>query len=930
VKAAEPIRRASQQPVSGGVQAHTTLIGRDHELSDLRSRIESIEDEGSSIVVRGAAGMGKSTLLAACAEIADRADVLVLRTSGIESESMLPFAGLRQLLTPLLTDTPSVPDVQHRALLTAFGLLEGPAPQLFLVALATLNLIADTAVARPVVLIVDDVQWMDPASNDVLAFISRRIQYDPIVLVAGIRDGHDAALASTGAREIFLRGLDEASAIELLDSSDDELTPDARTAILSYARGNPLALVELPRAWRSAGAEVLDAMSTKVPLTTRLERAFAARIMDLPQNTRDALLIAAVDDDENLEEILAGASILSGTETTLAVLESAQDADLVSFDGLAVRFRHPLVRSGVLHNESLHRQQSAHAAMSETLDAQPFRKVWHQAQSVHGPDDEIADRLDASHMQSLARGSIATAVAALERSAELTSDSTLRGRRLLLAAQHAFALGHVDVVKRLVDSAQRNKLSEPDRARAEWLRQIFTEGELGTSGPIIQLCDFAARCVAVGENDLALDLLASAALRSWWAVPERTVRSRLIEIAESMTDFQDDARLIAAIALTEPQAKGRQTQDRLNRIPSAEVTDAEQLVQLGNAARAAGAEVRATDFYDRAESKVREHGQLGLLPRILAVHAAVCIDLGDWRRTAQSLDEAQRVAIETGQPTWGTGIEAVEVVFLGHLGKTAEALQRAAALESAMSDRVANDFLSLAQFARGAAYLSAGEPSAAYAQLVPMFDASDRRHHPRETLSALMLLVEAAVQSGHAEAIKPIVERMELLAEETQSPILQVHLLYSRPLLAKPSAAEALFRLGLTEDLTRWPWPRARLELEFGNWLRRQRRPIESREPLRSALATFDLIGAAGWARTARSALRAAGELDTAHNTEASESLMNAQEMQIARLAAEGLSNREIGQRLFLSPRTVGSHLYRIYPKLGIKSRAQLSARLPE
>jgi DNA-binding CsgD family transcriptional regulator len=149
-------------------------------------------------------------------------------------------------------------------------------------------------------------------------------------------------------------------------------------------------------------------------------------------------------------------------------------------------------------------------------------------------------------------------------------------------------------------------------------------------------------------------------------------------------------------------------------------------------------------------------------------------------------------------------------------------------------------------------------------------------------------------------------------------------------LLAKPSAAEALFRLGLTEDLTRWPWPRARLELEFGNWLRRQRRPIESREPLRSALATFDLIGAAGWARTARSALRAAGELDTAHNTEASESLMNAQEMQIARLAAEGLSNREIGQRLFLSPRTVGSHLYRIYPKLGIKSRAQLSARLPE
>jgi ATP/maltotriose-dependent transcriptional regulator MalT len=369
---------------------------------------------------------------------------------------------------------------------------------------------------------------------------------------------------------------------------------------------------------------------------------------------------------------------------------------------------------------------------------------------------------------------------------------------------------------------------------------------------------------------------------------------------------------------------------RLATISVGTVSDADKLLQLGMAARAIGAEVAAADYFDKAESTIREQGQLGLLPHVLAINAAVSIDLGDWRRAARSLDEARRVATETGQPTWRTGVEAVEAVYLGLRGDTEAALRQAASLYRAFSDRGANDFLCLAQLARGGAYLSAGKPATAYTELKPVFEQSDPRHHPRESLSALMLFVEAAVGCHNDDAARAVVDRMEVLAGQTQSQVLDIQLLYARPVLAADVDAEKLFLDGLAHDLTRWPWPRARIQLAYGNWLRRQHRGAESREPLRSALSTFELIGASGWVREARSGLRSAGDREVSTTTGSSEALLNAHEMQIAQLAADGLSNREIGQQIYVSPRTVGSYLYRIYPKLGITSRTQLSARLTQ
>ncbi|MEO5877576.1 MAG: LuxR C-terminal-related transcriptional regulator, partial [Streptosporangiaceae bacterium] len=708
----------------------------------------------------------------------------------------------------------------------------------------------------------------------------------------------------------------------------DGLTGADRRTILNHARGNPLALVELPVIWGSAGAEVRRAVSAMVPLSTRLERAFAARIQELPAATRDALLIAAVNAEESLIEVLAGTAILSDSRVTTEILEPAQQAHLITYDEVIIRFRHPLIRSGVLYSEPLSRRQAAHAAMNDVLLSYPYRCVWHQAQAVDGPDDNVADLLEASHLESIARGSVAIAVAALERSAQLTTDSRRRGRRLLVAAQLAFALGDNDRVSRLVEAAEGNDLSDLDLARAEWMREIFSEGKLGDSTRILELCEFAARCAESGEHDLALDLLAGASLRSWWAVADPAARDRVITVAESLTGLQDNPLCIRAIAATEPLVRGRQTGLRLAAINAGSVADVDQLRDLGMAARAVGAEVLAAGFLDSAESKLREQGKLGLLPHVLTVQAAVCLDLGDWRRTAHSLEEAHRLAAETNQPNWEFGAAAVEAMFNGLTGNTEKALRRAEDLERTFSQPKSNVFRSLALIARGAAYLSAGQHAPAYAVLEPLLDPSDPRHHPRESYSAIMLLAEAGAGSGSRAAARAVVARMEILAETTQSPVIAVQLLYARPVLADDDDAERLFRLGLAQDLTRWPWPRARIQLAYGDWLRRNRRLAESREPLRSALATFDLIGATGWARQARVGLRAAGERVSATSAAPAESQMTAQEMQIARLAAEGLSNREIGQRLYLSPRTVGSHLYRIFPKLGIRSRSQLSAHL--
>ena len=906
------------------------LIGRDKELAALAGLIDQVHDRGAAIAVHGEAGIGKSSLLRAAAEYGRQSGLAVLRTEGVEAEARLPFAGLHQLLRPVLDATGRLPAPQRQALAAAFGTGEGDRPEPFMIALATLNLLADEAARCPLLLVADDVQWLDPPSCDVLAFIARRLGSDPVVLIGAVRKGHEVPFTWAGLPLVDLRGLDDRSSRAMLAEHGAGLSYATGERILRVAAGNPLALVELPVAVRAAAGSALDLAPHLMPLTARLEQAFSTRLTDLPQVARDALLVAAVDDSDDLQEILAGASALAGRSVGTDALEAAVRAGLVSFDGLHVRFRHPLVRSGVLQAETITRRHGANAALAGVLAGEPYRRVWHRAQSISGQDDAVADELEDMHVVSLRRGSATEAIWALERSAQLTTDSAKRGRRLLLAAEHAFGLGRADLVDQLLVKAARTRLSRLDRARMEWLREIFNDGVPGDAGRVLDLCGIAAESAAVGEADLALNLLLGAALRCWWADTGPAARARVAEVTDSLGQAAGDPRYAAALAVAEPVLRGRQVLAILDAVILENVSDPAALWVLGMAAHAVGSPVHAVDFLGCAETRLRQQGRLGLLSQVLIMQAVDLLELGDWDRALASLEEGRQLAQETGQPIWDTGSLSVRCLVLGLRGQAAETLAMAAEAERAAGGRRLSDLLACVQVARGYALINLGEYGQAYDELRRAFDPDDPAFDATERFHGVMYLAEAALHAGRADDARAVISGLEADAGLTPSPTLHLHLWYARAVLAEDDEAEDLYTAALSADLVRWPWLRARIELAYGSWLRRRRRGTEARQPLRSALATFDIIGAAKWAEQARAELRASGDRTGAQaspqHDPAPIAALSAQELQIARLAAEGLSNREIGERLYLSPRTVGSHLYRIFPKLEVTSRTQLAA----
>ncbi len=901
------------------------LVGRDAELTELESLLSSLESDGSAVAMVGEAGIGKSSLLREAIEIAVGLDRLVLEAVGVEAEAHLPFAALHHLLRPVLHRVDRLPDAQRRALLVAFGIEEGPASDPFLTSLATLNLLAEAASDRPVAVFIDDVQWLDIQSHETMAFVARRVSRDPILVVGTVRVGHDGPFVTAGLRRIDIIGLDDDAARRVLATSAAGLSLADRERILDEAVGNPLALVELPVAWRTYASGHGGLGPAHLPLTARLERAFAGRLAELPPVVRDAVLIAAVDDESEMPEVLAATSVIADRTVDVDVLDAATAAGLLRFDGMRVHFRHPLVRSGVLQFETEARRRRAHAALAEVLAREPYRRTWHRAQAIVGPDDEVADELEANHSVSLQRGSVVSAIWALERSAQLTSDAAVRGRRLLLAAEHTFGLGRADMVDRLLSAASLNEVSALDRARMEWLREIFNDGIPGDAARVLELCDIARKAMVADDPDLALNLLLGAALRSWWADTGTVAHDEVIAVAEELSGVDADPRFVATIAVAQPILRGARVIELLDAIVLENVTDPDALRLFGMAAHAVGDQVRASDFLARSEMRLRSQGRLGLLPHVLGMEGAVRLDLGDFDRVTLASAEGRRLAEETGQPIWSIGTLVNDARAAGLLGDTQRALEMADEVEHSPTLSVLSDMLACAQLARGYAFCSAGRYDEAFDALERVFDAHDPSHHHRERFCGIMLLVEAALHADRVPEARRLVAEMEELAKVTPSPLLHTQLSFTRAALAPDDEAEELYRLALESDLSRWPWPKARIELGYGSWLRRQRRVAESRVPLRSAQRTLRAIGAAAWAEQARAELRAAGERATDDDPPTLD-MLSAQELQIAQLAAEGLSNREIGQRLFLSPRTVGSHLYRIFPKLDITSRGQLAS----
>ncbi|GAA4261004.1 ATP-binding protein [Dactylosporangium darangshiense] len=839
--------------MGGGAPVAAGLFGRDRELAELAARVAAAAGgHGDAVVVLGEPGIGKTALLAAVRRDARDRGLLVLSATGVESEAALPFAALHQLLRPVLADAPLLPAVQREALLSAFGLLEARRPEPVLISLAAVNLVARLAQRRAVVVLADDAQWLDPQSHDVLAVLARRAGEAAVAVVAAMRTGYDRPLLAAGLPALRVERVDDEAASAILDRHGGGLSAADRRRVQEEALGNPLALLELPAAIRAEAEAHRPAGGDRpVGLTVRLERAFAGRLADLPSPTRDAVLVAACDSGDTVEEVVAAAAVLARLPLDRQVLAPAVDAGLIVADAVRVEFRHPLVRSGVLQAEPVQRRLAAHAALADVV-ADAFRRIWHRAQSIAGRDDAVADALEAAAAAAVDRGARASAVQWLERAAQLTVGAGRRGHRLLVAAEHAFGLGRTDDVGRLVRAASQLELGALDVARLEWLREIFSDGTPGDAARVVQLCELAQGPAAGEDADLALNLLLGAALRCWWADTGPAARATVVAAAEALPQLRADPRHLAAVAVAEPVLQCREVLRRLDRV-AADHAGAEALRLYGMAAHAVGDETRAADFLAAAETELREQGRLGLLPQVLSMTVQVCLELGDWPRARAAAAEGRRLAEQTGQPVWSTGTIACDARADALRGDVDAALRLATRAELAASPGRLNDILAVVQLARGAMWFSEDRFDDAFAELRRLFDPLDPAFHRRERFAGVMFLAEAAVHAGRAEEALAVVEELEqVAAAQTPSPLLAVHLLYARAVLAADAQAEALYLVGLGADLTRWPWVRARLQLEYGRWLCGHGRARAAAPLLAAALATFEKMEAAAWVRQTR------------------------------------------------------------------------------
>jgi DNA-binding CsgD family transcriptional regulator len=902
----------------------TPLLGRLEEQNLLTSLLDDVATHGQALVLHGEPGIGKSRLLSEAVRTARERGMTVLTTTGVQSEAHLPFAGLHQLLRPVRDRVTELPETQRAALDAAFGLTDEAAPEQFRIAMAALDLLSDVGTEAPLLLVVEDAHWLDRATGDVLAFVARRIESDPIVLLAAIRHGYPSVLGEAGLPELEVVGLDDQTAEALLDATAPELSVEERTRLLREAAGNPLALLELPGAAGRPGTG--QSRPGGPALTERLERAFAGRVTDLPDATQLILLVAALNTSDALNEVLQAASAVAGTSLDLDALEPAVEAALISFDTESIRFRHPLIRSAVQQRAGAQQRRRAHEGLAATLETDPDRRVWHRAALMSGTHEELACELEAAGTRARRRGAIDVALTALQRAVELSAPEH-RPRRMFATAQMAYERGRPNVAGTMLREIERLDLDSLGVARGRFLGELLDARAIADHSRVVELIAIAEQAGAAGDRELHHNLLWITAARTWWASPGADVEQLVVDAANRAgPPGAGDPRLVSIHAYAHPYASASKICDSLR--DGAGVTDAESAGYLASAGTVIGAFYDSLTFATTAIEGARSEVRLGALPRLLATQAILAVRLPNWDIAIPAAEEARRLATELAQPIWlataETAIAMIEAAR-GDAGETDAATARA---EQTALPLGATHLVALAQSGPIVSALGRGEYEEALRLAERLFDPDDPAHHLHFACMAIGDLAEAAAHAGQSPVGRERLAQVEAIVGHAPAEWVAINLRHARAVLADDEReAAARFDEALGADLGRWPFWRARLLLAHGRWLRRHRRVAESRGVLRAARDTFDAIGYTPWGEQARRELRASGERSRRRVPEARDQL-TAQELQIAQLAAEGLSNREIGERLFLSHRTVSTHLYRVFPKLGITSRVELSSAL--
>ena len=636
------------------------ILGRDRELGIVASLVAKATAGGGALLVHGDAGIGKSALLERAVELAQAAGMRVLATTGVRTEANLPFAGLHQLLRPILGGLEALPKPQYSALGVAFGLVEGAAEDPFLIALATLTLLADAAARTPILVVADDVQWLDRPSADALAFVARRLGSDPLVMVVGLREGEASPFDAAGIDELALQPLNDRDARDMVSRLAPGLAPSVRDRILREAAGNPLALAELSATIRDDTASG-EGLPDVLPLSARLEREFAARADDLPHDTQWLLLIAALDDRDGVSEIVAAAGVPASAITP------AVDARLIEVDGASLRFRHPLIRSAVQQRATRRGQRAAHLALAAVVDDFD-RAAWHRAAATDAPDESVAALLDAAAERAIRRGALTVAVAALQRAAILSADGRGRGTRLLRAADVANEIGRMDVIGQMLAEAEPIDVPVLEDRRQAWITALSLSGPRSPreKGKLRSVVAAAMRAGEDGEADLGLALLQFASARSWWVDPGPEIRSQIAG-RRAPARGPTDARVIFLSAI----APEDHVDELLATSPSARSGSRQCGVDARRLATAAlwlGALDLVVEYFSASIAGLRQEGRLGLLARSLTIRAFASAHLGTLETVASDLDEGFRLGIETRQPFYLATANVSQAIYLAYRG----------------------------------------------------------------------------------------------------------------------------------------------------------------------------------------------------------------------------------------------------------------------
>ena len=896
------------------------LVGRGPECAAIDRLLENASQSRSgSVVLRGEAGMGKTALLGYAADRAG--EMRVLRVTGVEAESDLAFAGLHGLVWPIVDELRHLHEPQRGALGAALGLARGEGQDRFLVSAGVLSLLAAAAEATPIVCLVDDAQWLDVPSADALVFTARRLVAEGVVMLFGAREGEQRRFEGPGLEQLIVGGLDRTSAVSLLDRCTPRTVAVVRERLLAEAAGNPLALLELPAGLSDAQLAGRETLPEALPLSASLRAVFTQRIERLQESTRAALLVAAAEDTGELRVILGAAAQLGLAED---VFDPAQAEGLVHIDGVALSFRHPLVRSAVYESAPIGQRQRTHAALADALSAEqhPDRAVWHQARATLTADATIAAALEASGRRSQGRGGHASAASAFERAAELSDGESSRAARVALAVEAAYVAGQANRARALINR------SLPLADRAQRARLLYVRGAIeGRHGWLDDGITALHEAATLSESaSLTLEILLEAAALTFYAGDYDAVVALALRAQGVSCETDAERFILAAVTAVAAEIVGDHDRGAVLAAEAIELAerldDPVSLVWAAWTAARAGEAADGLPYASRAVGIARERGLMTALAFALQMQADRLIGDSRFDLAYATAEEGWRLALDIGQP-WAASWNLANVATVDALrGDEQSARAHAAELHALVATSGATLVIAHLERALGLLDLGRGRPGEALDRLLVAIAAARYESHPLFVL-ALPDAVEAAVR---ADRLREVAEHLDSFQSWVQRfpNRARLALLARCRALIEESDAERHFvqAIELADVLS--PFDRARTELLYGEWLRRQRRRVDARRHLRAALEQFQQLAVAPWEARARSELRASGETARKRDPSTSDQL-TPQELQIARLVADGKTNPEVAAELFLSPRTIDYHLRKVFAKLEIASRADLA-----